>query len=89
MGLFLDFLGQISTQGTLRHILGSILVIFEICQFLMIPGPFEYFSENGCSQKIKVFLMKERSLPPLIGLVLGGEVPRLNHGPICFPIQNT
>ena len=26
---------------------------------------------------------------PLIGLVLGGEVPRLNHGPICFPIQNT
>ena len=26
---------------------------------------------------------------PLIGLVLGGEVPRLNHGSICFPIQNT
>ena len=26
---------------------------------------------------------------PLICLVLGGEVPRLNHGPICFPIQNT
>ena len=25
----------------------------------------------------------------LIGLVLGGEVPRLNDGPICFPIQNT
>ena len=25
---------------------------------------------------------------PLISLVLGGEVPRLNHGPICFPIQN-
>ena len=33
-------------------------------QFLTIPGPFEYFSENGWSQKIKVFLMKERSLPP-------------------------
>ena len=44
--------------------LGPILVIFEICQFLMIPGPFEYFSENGWSQKIKVFSMKERSLPP-------------------------
>ena len=58
---------------------------FDICQFLMIPGPFEYFSENGWSQKIKVFLMKEQSLP-LIDLVLGGEVPRLNHGPICFPI---
>ena len=55
----LDFLGQILTQGTLRHILGPILVIFEICQFLTIPGPFEYFSENGWSQKIKVFSMKE------------------------------
>ena len=60
----LDFLAQIWTQGTLTHILGPILVIFEICQFLMIPGPFEYFSENGWSQKIKVFSMKERSLPP-------------------------
>ena len=37
---------------------------FEICHFLTIPGPFEYFSENGWSQKIKVFSMKERSLPP-------------------------
>ena len=61
---FLDFFGQIWTQGTLIHILGPIMVIFEICQFLMIPGPFEYFSENGWSQKIKVFLMKERLLPP-------------------------
>ena len=61
----LDFLAQIWTQGTLTHILGPILVIFEICQFLTIPGPFEYFSENGWSQKIKVFSMKERSLPPL------------------------
>ena len=30
----LDFFGQIWTQGTLRHILGPILVIFEICHFL-------------------------------------------------------
>ena len=49
----LDFFGHIWTQGTLRHILGPILVIFEICHFLIIPGPFEYFSENGWSQKIK------------------------------------
>ena len=82
------FFDQIWTQGTLRHIVGSILVIFEICHFLAFPGPFEYFSENGCSQKIKVFSMKEQSLCP-IGLDLQGEVPRLNHGPICFPIQNT
>ena len=85
----LDFLAQIWTQETLSHILGPILVIFQICQFLTIPGPFEYFSENGWSQKIKVFSMKEQLLAPLISLVLGGEVPRLNHGPICFPIQNT
>ena len=66
LGHFLfDFLAQIWTQRTLRHILGPIVVIFEICQFLTIPGPFEYFSENGWSQKIKVFSMKERSLPPL------------------------
>ena len=62
----LDFLAQIWTQGTLRHILGPILIIFEICQFLTIPGLFEYFSENGWSQKIKVFLMKEGSLPHLL-----------------------
>ena len=49
---------------TLRHILGPILVIFEICHFLTIPGPFEYFSKNGWSHKIKKFLMKEWSLPP-------------------------
>ena len=24
---------------------------FEICQFLTIPGPFEYFSENGGLRK--------------------------------------
>ena len=55
----LDFGGQIWLQRTLSHILGPIQVIFEICHFLAIPGPFKYFSENGWSQKIKVFSMKE------------------------------
>ena len=62
---FSTFWLKFGHKGTLRHILGPILVIFEICQFLTIPGPFEYFSENGWSQKIKVFSMKERSLSPL------------------------
>ena len=31
--------------------------------FLMIPGPFEYFSEIGALRK-SVFPMKEQSLPP-------------------------
>ena len=43
----LDFLAQIWTQLTLRHILGPILVIFDICHFLTIPGPFEYFPKMG------------------------------------------
>ena len=60
----LDFFGQIWTQGTLRHILGPILVIFEICHFLTIPGLLEYFFKKGCSQKNKVFSMKKQSLPP-------------------------
>ena len=55
---FRPFGSNLDTR-TLGHILGPFLVIFEICQFLMIPGPFEYFSENGWSQKIKVFSMKE------------------------------
>ena len=59
-----ELFAQIWTQGTLRHILGPFLVIFEICQFLMIPGPFEYFLENGWSQKIKVFSMKEQLFGP-------------------------
>ena len=54
LGQFLlDFLAQIWTQGTLRHMLGPTLVIFEICQFLTIPGPFEYFSEMGGLRKSK------------------------------------
>ena len=35
------------------------------------------------------FLNEAAIVTPLIGLVLGGEVPRLNYGPICFPIRNT
>ena len=31
------------------------------------------------------FLDEGAIVTPLIGLVLGGEVPRLNHGPIFFP----
>ena len=35
------------------------------------------------------FLNEGAIVTPIIGLVLGGEVPRLNGGPICCPIQNT
>ena len=39
----LDFFCQIWTQDTLRHMSGPIMAIFDICQFLAAPGPFEYF----------------------------------------------
>ena len=51
--LLLEFLGQIWTQWALRHILGPILVIFDICHFLTIPGPFEYFQKMGGLRKSK------------------------------------
>ena len=61
----LDFLAQIWTQGTLRHILGPILVIFEICQFLTIPGPFEYFSEKWVVSENQSFLDEGAIVTPL------------------------
>ena len=46
----LKFFGQIWIQWALRHILGPILVIFDICHFLTIPGLFEYFQKIGASE---------------------------------------
>ena len=53
-------LGQIWTQWILRHMLGATLVNLDICHFLTILGPFEYFLENGCPPENQSFLMKER-----------------------------
>ena len=47
---------QIWIQDTLRHIPGPIMANFDICPFLTAPGQSEYFSENGCLQKIKDIL---------------------------------
>ena len=38
---------------TLRHILGPILVIFDICHFLRIPGLFGYFQKMDALRKSK------------------------------------
>ena len=51
--------------STLRHILGPILVIFEICQFLTIPGPFEYFSNNWVVSENQSFLNEGVIVTPL------------------------
>ena len=47
------------------HILGPILVIFEIGHFLMIPGPLEYFSEWVVSEN-QSFLNKGAKITPLL-----------------------
>ena len=44
------FLGGLSNFNTMDFETYPILVIFDTCHFLMIPGPFKYLSENGCSQ---------------------------------------
>ena len=51
-------------------------------------GHLSTFQKMGGLRKSK-FSRWRSDRYPLIGLVLGGEVPRLNHGPICCPIQNT
>ena len=61
----LDFLAQIWIQGTLRHILGPILVIFEICQFLTIAGPFEYFFRKWVVSENQSFLDEGVIVTPL------------------------
>ena len=39
------------------------MAIFDICKFLTAPGPFEYFSENGCFQKIVDISIMVRRVP--------------------------
>ena len=46
------------------------------------------FQKMGDLRKSKFSRLRSDRCP-LIGLDLGGEVIRLNHGPICFAIQNT
>ena len=57
--------------------------------FWQFQGHLSTFQKMGDLKKSKFSWWRSNHYPPLIGLVLGGEVPRLNHGPICFPIQNT
>ena len=59
------------------------MLIFDNSRAILVLFRKWVVSEN------QSFLDEGVIITPLIGLVLGGEVPRLNHGPICFPIQNT
>ena len=84
----LKLFGEIWTQGTIRHILGPVLVIFEICHFLTIPEPFEWvlfrkwvLSENQFSR------WRSDCYPSPFWFSFRRTGPRLNHGPIWFPVQ--
>ena len=61
----LDFLAQIWTQGTLRHILRPILVIFKICQFLTIPGLFRVLFRKWVVSENQSFLDEGAIITPL------------------------
>ena len=78
----LDFFGQIWTQWNLRYILGHILVIFDICHFLMIPGQFEYFSKKRVASGNHILLRNAWPTPGHSDLVLGLPVSNLHPGPI-------
>ena len=52
----MTFFCQIWSQDSLRHLLGPLEVNFDICQFLVTPGPFEYFGQNQGSSESQCFL---------------------------------
>ena len=56
--------------------------------FWRFQGCLNTFQKMGGLTKSK-FSQWRSDHYPLISLFLGREVPRLNYGPICFPIQNT
>ena len=64
-------LGQIWTQGTLRHILGPILVIFWNVNFWRLQGRLSTVQKMG-GLRNQSFLDEEWSLPPY-WFSLGGE----------------
>ena len=59
------------------------MALFDNFRAIWVPCRKWVISEN-C-----ILLRNGWPTPGYSDLVLGGEVPRLNHGPICFPIQNT
>ena len=60
------------------------MAIFDICQFLTAPGPFEYFSENGYFQKIKDISIMVRQVPAYSVLGYGRQVIGLQDRLIFF-----
>ena len=63
------------------------MVNFDICQFLVTPGPFEYFGQNQGSSENDFFL-DEGVMGCQSGLeVLGEQVPRLYGGTIFGGVQ--
>ena len=80
--------GLFGSQWTLWHVLGPILVIFDICFFLTIPGLFEYFSENGCSEEIKLFSIRGQSSRPFM-FNFSRTSPKAKSWANLFPSANT
>ena len=84
----MTFLCQIWSQDSLRHLLGSHEVHFDICQFLATPGPFEYFGQKQGSSESRCFLDEGAMGHQSVLGVLGGQVPRLYGGTIFGGVQH-
>ena len=78
----MEFFCQIWSQDSLRHLLGPLLVHFDICQFLATPGTFQYFGQNQGSSENRFFLDEGATVHQSVLGVLGGQVPRLYGGKI-------
>ena len=77
-----EFFCQIWTQDNLIHLLWHFITTFEICQFLVTPGPFDYFWQNWVSSENQFFLDEEATTRQCTPGILGGQVPGLYDGTI-------
>ena len=73
---------QIWSQDSLRHLLGPLLVNFDICQFLVTLGPFECFDFLKTPDFGQFFLNEGVTGHQSILGVLGGQLPMLYGGTI-------
>ena len=77
---FLDFLPNLDKRD-LKTYPRPILVIFEICHFWQFQGHLITFQKMDALRRSKFFWWRG-DYYPLVGLALGGQVPRLHYGPI-------
>ena len=85
---FWTFLLKFGHKGTWDISWDLFWSFLKYVNFWQFQGHLSTFQKLVVSEN-QSFLDERAIINPPYCLVLGGEVPRLNHGPICFSIQNT